>query len=59
MCSHKSIDARINAGDWIETIPRGAAREIIIRITKATYILVEEFILLCRSNTRYMSNIEE
>ena len=36
---------------WIETIPRGAAREIIIRITKATCILVEEFILLCRSKS--------
>jgi len=43
----------------IETIPRGAAREIIIRMTKATYILVGEFILLCRSNRRDISNIEE
>ena len=44
---------------WIKTIPRDAAIEIIIRMTKATCILVEEFILLCRSNIRYTSNIEE
>jgi len=28
-------------------------------MTKATYILVGEFILLCRSNRRDISNIEE
>ena len=43
----------------IQTKPKGIAQEIIIHITRATCILIGEFILLCRSNIRYTSNIEE
>jgi len=43
----------------IQTKPKGIAQEIIIHITRATCILIGEFILLCRSNIRYTSNIVE